>query len=55
MNVSRCGLNELPNVADQLMAAFLYDNNVRSLSEMSYETIAEYFAQIDCVGRLFFS
>lgn len=28
--------------------------NVRSLSEMSYETIAEYFAQIDRVGRLFF-
>lgn len=47
----------LPNFelkrTDSLIADLIV--NVRSLSEMSYETIAEYFAQIDRVGRLFFS
>jgi putative sugar O-methyltransferase len=46
----------LPNFelerTDSLIADLVI--NVRSLSEMSYETIAEYFAQIDRVGRLFF-
>jgi len=46
----------LPNFeferTDSLLADLII--NVRSLSEMSYETIAEYLAQIDRVGRLFF-
>jgi putative sugar O-methyltransferase len=46
----------LPNFeferTDSLIADLII--NVRSLSEMSYDTIAEYFAQIDRVGRLFF-
>jgi putative sugar O-methyltransferase len=37
---------------DSLIADLIV--NVRSLSEMSYETINEYFAQIDRLGRLFF-
>lgn len=42
---------ELPRV-DSLIADLII--NVRSLSEMSYETITEYFSQIDRIGRLFF-
>ncbi len=46
----------LPNFelerTDSLIADLII--NVRSLAEMSYATIAEYFAQIDRLGRLFF-
>lgn len=42
---------ELPRV-ESLIADLII--NVRSLSEMSHETITEYFMQIDRIGRLFF-
>ena len=42
---------ELPRVESKIADLII---NVRSLSEMSYETITEYFMQIDRIGRLFF-
>ena len=46
----------LPNFELERTEALIADLiiNVRSLSEMSYETISEYFRQIDRTGRLFF-
>jgi putative sugar O-methyltransferase len=42
---------ELPNVASRMVDLII---NVRSLSEMAYDTISEYHDQIDRIGRLFF-
>lgn len=42
---------ELPRIASELIDLTV---NVRSLSEMSHETISEYHRQIDRIGRLYF-
>jgi putative sugar O-methyltransferase len=42
---------ELPRIASGIIDLIV---NVRSLSEMPYNTISEYYMQIDRIGRLFF-
>jgi putative sugar O-methyltransferase len=42
---------ELPRIGSGIVDLIV---NVRSLSEMSYETITEYYMQIDRIGRLYF-
>jgi putative sugar O-methyltransferase len=42
---------ELPRVASKMADLII---NIRSLSEMAYDTISEYYNQIDRIGRLFY-